>query len=372
MRRLTQSLLHALRPRGTPYFVYDTQTQGFGVEVRPSGSVSFIASVRVPRSPIRRRVLGHPPHIGLEDARTRAVQYITDLKAGKNSLSGDASPTLGSLFEDLLANRRLKPATARDDCSTVHLCFPDWIDQPIACINRARVEHRFRRVNSQRGKTSAVKAFRVLSTLCNDAIASELIESNPVQVLALKRIDRTVQPRTRHLPLELIWAWVFAVESLRNLNRGVAGDYLLLLLHTGLRKNEGLGLRWDDVNLLAKWFVVRDTKNHLNHCVPIADTVLELFERRLADRSNEWGFSNRRGDGHLVEPRKTVDWVGRIIDFTWTLHDLRRTFSTLAFSVGLDELTVSRMLNHKTKSVTSSYIQTTAESLREPFQAGHK
>lgn len=276
-------------------------------------------------------MLGRHPYIGLEDARARAVQYITELKAGKNPSPGGDAPALGSLFEDLLANRRLKPATAKDYRSTVNLCFPDWIDQPIANINRARVERRFRQVSSQRGK-----AFRVLSTLCNDTIASELIESNPLQVLALKRIDRTVKPRTRHLPLELIWAWVFAVESLRNLNRGVAGDYLLLLLHTELRKNEGLSLRWDDVNLLGKWFVVRDTKNRLDHCVPIADTVLELFERRLADRRNDWGCSPTGAETAIWSSRARRSIGCRIIDFTWTLHDLRRTFSTLAFGAGLD------------------------------------
>jgi integrase len=55
------------------------------------------------------------------------------------------------------------------------------------------------------------------------------------------------------------------------------------------------------------------------------------------------------------------------IDFT--LHDLRRTFSTIAESLDIPAYAIKRLLNHKMPSdVTAGYIVMDVERLREPMQ----
>ena len=53
-----------------------------------------------------------------------------------------------------------------------------------------------------------------------------------------------------------------------------------------------------------------------------------------------------------------------------TCHDLRRTFATIAESMGLSAYAIKQALNHRTSAsdVTAGYVQVTPERLRDPMQ----
>lgn len=73
--------------------------------------------------------------------------------------------------------------------------------------------------------------------------------------------------------------------------------------------------------------------------------------------------------GYNVEPRKVMK---KIIDQSgaiFTLHDLRRTFITIAESLDIPVYALKRLLNHKmTQDVTAGYIVMDVERLRQPMQ----
>jgi integrase len=53
----------------------------------------------------------------------------------------------------------------------------------------------------------------------------------------------------------------------------------------------------------------------------------------------------------------------------FTLHDLRRTFATIADSLDLSAYALKRLLNHKMgNDVTAGYIMRDVERLRKPMQ----
>lgn len=60
-------------------------------------------------------------------------------------------------------------------------------------------------------------------------------------------------------------------------------DYFLLLLFTGLRKQEAIELTWDRVDLKEKTITINDTKNHQSHVLPLSDFLFNLFENRKAE-----------------------------------------------------------------------------------------
>ena len=54
---------------------------------------------------------------------------------------------------------------------------------------------------------------------------------------------------------------------------------------------------------------------------------------------------------------------------SFTVHDLRRTFITIAESLDISAYSLKRLLNHKmTNDVTAGYIITDVERLRAPMQ----
>ena len=72
---------------------------------------------------------------------------------------------------------------------------------------------------------------------------------------------------------------------------------------------------------------------------------------------------------YLIEPRKQMTKVMIASGIEFTLHDLRRTFITVAESLDISVYAVKRLVNHKmSNDVTAGYIIADVERLREPMQ----
>ena len=137
---------------------------------------------------------------------------------------------------------------------------------------------------------------------------------------------------------------------------GLARDYLQLVLLTGLRRSEVLGLRWEDVDLVGRTLTVKDTKNHRDHPLPLPDYLAGLLERMPRHGANV--FEGSRG---LSSARRS--------GVPFCIHDLRRTFATIADSLDIPGYAVKALLNHKGGSdVTAGYVVASVERLREPMQ----
>ncbi len=136
--------------------------------------------------------------------------------------------------------------------------------------------------------------------------------------------------------------------------------YPLLVLFTELRKEEASRLAWENVDLLDKTLIVHDTKNHQDHTLPLSDFLLEPLHRRKAGAVNEYV---------IVEQRKQMDRITFESGVKFTIHDLRRTFITIAESLDISAYALKRLLNHKMgNDITAGYIIIDAERLRIPMQ----
>lgn len=76
------------------------------------------------------------------------------------------------------------------------------------------------------------------------------------------------------------------LDDSRIRTREMVRDYLLLVLFTGLRKEEAAQLTWNNVDLKARTLTVIDTKNHLDHTLPLSDFLFELLLRRREGAMN--------------------------------------------------------------------------------------
>ena len=67
-------------------------------------------------------------------------------------------------------------------------------------------------------------------------------------------------------------------------------------------------------------------------------------------------------------PKKHIDAISGKINLSFSSHDCRRTFATLAEACGLPTTMIKRMLDHVTDSdVTGGYIITEQDTLRKAF-----
>jgi integrase len=136
----------------------------------------------------------------------------------------------------------------------------------------------------------------------------------------------------------------------------VLGCYVGLLGETGLRKAEGLNLKWDYVDLNNRVLTVAASKSGKTRRVPLSDYALQLFgklhrvcafvfvwpdtKQPLRD-PRYWFFKGRSKAG--------LGWVG--------FHDFRHFRATRWIMNGVDIRTVQGLLGHSNIQTTERYVK---------------
>lgn len=105
------------------------------------------------------------------------------------------------------------------------------------------------------------------------------------------------------------------------------------MLFTGLRRNEAATLMWTDIDFASKVLTVRAeiAKNGNELRLPLSNYLDELLQKRFCGRGDSvYVFPGRNKKAHLVDSKYVIEGVAKTADCPFTLHDLRRTFLTVA------------------------------------------
>lgn len=382
-------------------FIRDTQLSGMALRITAAGAKSFIVEVWI-NGRSRRETIGRADRLELKDARRLAKAKIGTYAQGVDSVARKRSErarsiTLGEVFTQYLAGRKLAAKSVKDYRWIVGELLRDWKGRPVASITRDMAQRAHARITRESGPATANKALRVARALLNYAAATledehgnAIITDNPVTRLSATKAWNRVDRRRTLLRAHELPAWWSAVEALaddprdegghllldgegRQIRKGrkaeVVRDYLQFLILTGLRREEATRLRWADVSLAGGYFTIPETKNHEPHTLPLSDYLKAMLERRKKEATNTYVFPGEGKAGHLVEPRKQMAKVTKASGIAFTLHDLRRTFVTLAEGLDIPAYALKRLLNHKGGAdVTAGYIVVDTERLRVPMQ----
>jgi integrase len=388
---------------------HDTEVPGLQLRVTDRGIKSFCVFRRSRRGAPERITIGRFPTLSVERARVQARRYLADLSQGISIAARQRSQalesrTLDEVHREYLTSRgvtivvvarkdgtpiekaalsptaKLKASTARDYLAAMSKKFADWRGKPMTSITRDMIEARHLAL-TERSPAEANRAMRYLRALFvfasdyRDSAGQPLIPDNPVRRLSAKRLWNRVERRTRYVEPDQLAAWWTAVQSLKNEpqypSREVLRDYLLLLLFTGLRRNEALCLRWENVNLQRGTLRVVDTKNRSDHVLPMGRYLLDLMRRRGRESDSDWVFANPLTGGRITDPHRQIVNVVAMSGVPFSPHDLRRTFASIVSRLGdrLSYYTTKRLLNHRTSDVTQGYVQFDLEQLRSAMQA---
>lgn len=160
---------------------------------------------------------------------------------------------------------------------------------------------------------------------------------------------------------------------------------IVLLMHTGLRRSELLGLQWADLDFEKKLIhvqrAVTQTKGGILidkpktatsvRYIPISDFLVSML--RKMKHSGLYVISGKSPN----EPMKPHTYADHFSDFMkrmqketglpiLTPHELRHTFGTLLRENDVDIYTIQKVLGHSDITVTSSiYVHNDIEVLRK-------
>lgn len=356
---------------------WDTQLPRFGVRVGSGGTKTFLVEKRV-NGRTKRMTIGRYGELTVEQARKEAMKLLGEVAKGNDPIAQRKAKaakgvTLEQAFQAYLQSRKdLKKGTVNNYTKCINGCFADWKSKRLVDISKDMVQARHRELGS-RAPQRANNAMRVLRAIFNhsmhayeDAKGRPYITVNPVSRLSQAREWYPTVRRQTVLKVHDVKAWYDATGELEN---DAARDLLRLVLFTGLRKMEAATLRWSDIDLKAKTLTVPDTKNRTPHTLPLTDYLYELLETRANQAQCDWVFPSTLTDGHIKEPRGSISQVIEKSGVHFTLHDLRRTFITVAESLDISAYSLKRLANHRmANDITASYIITDVERLRSPME----
>jgi len=358
-------------------FYRDSATPGFGLRVTSGGAKSFIVEKRI-QGKVKRVTLGKYDNLSVEQARNAAIRFLGEVATGKNPIAAKQNrrirnTTLLEAFEDYLLTRKdLKPSTIHDYRRSINGPFLMWQTKPLTAITKDMVQLRHAALG-KRSKARANNAMRVLRAVFNHAIAQyednyghQVVLSNPVDRLSQARVWYKLDRRQTFIKPHELPDWFAATMQLKNEN---TRHYLYLLLFTGLRRSQASRIQWDDIDFEGRTLTIKETKNHQVQVLPLSDFLYELLKKRYEVKESNYIFPSDSDRGYLVEPRTAVKRVSEFSGVTFTLHDLRRTFITIAESLDIPAYALKRLLNHKDPNdVTDDYIVSNIDRVREPMQ----
>ncbi|MEM9781026.1 MAG: tyrosine-type recombinase/integrase [Pseudomonadota bacterium] len=338
--RLTDLQIRKLRPpeRGQRTH-YDEALRGFGVRVSQGGSKSFVVMFGRDR---RLRTIGRYPEMSLADARIEAKRVQADMALDLVT-APVAVPQIS--FHDarerflLDCDGRTRPRTVFEyrRLLTRHFHY----EKDIAELTRADIMGVIDRL--KRTPSEQKHAFVAIRTMVNWCRKRGWLEASPVPTLTFATAERSRVLSDEELRRVWLRAAAFGYPF---------GPIIQLLILTGQRRSEVGGLRrsWieDDLLILPASF----TKNRREHIVPLGPmaraVIAELPESGdllFPARGREdvafsgWSKSKRAFD-------KPLEIEG------YTLHDLRRTYSSTMARLGTPIHVTEKLLNHVSGTIS--------------------
>ena len=343
---------------------------GLGVRVRPTGGRSYVLledaggrSRRVSLGPVSLKTV----------AEARRECHARKAEPEAAGAPRRAAPLFRDFVEGAWKEAHFegyKPSTRKGVRSVLdRQLLPAFGSKPLDRIVPEQIGRWFDRF-SRTAPGNANHALDLLRGIMNFAIARGHLETDPAR--AVERNPRQVL--TRFLSREEIARLHRVLDSQTRDSRREQADIVRLLLLTGCRRSEIVGLRWSEVD--RDRLVFADSKTG-PRIVPLNTQARRILERRPRGTS-PFVFPSPR-DHARPRSRNLAFWYrarreAGIEDVR--LHDLRHTHASHAVMNGVPVPVVARLLGHSDVRTTLRYahlgdreIEAAAERIGQAIKA---
>ncbi|MBV9556709.1 MAG: tyrosine-type recombinase/integrase [Pseudolabrys sp.] len=398
-QRLTKRLIETFKAREREFTVWDDNVAGFGVRVRPSGSMSYVVVYRAGPgrgAPSRRFTIAAIGKITPEYARSRAKAILGFVAHGQDpageKTSERAAPTVAELadrfisehiepkrkistaqhYRDIL-NRVVKPAfgsmkadkLSRQQIGQFHSSLVDTPYQANRVLGIIGSMYSFAERNGiiAEGINPARKIYkfkeerreRFLNSDELERLGAAIVEAETTGIPWL--VDPT-KVTAKHLPNP--------VHRFTKINQFAAAA-LRLLLFTGCRRGEILHLKWEHVDLERGLLFLADSKTGrktviLNGpAIEVLNGLARMGPYVVAGDDPEKPRPDLHRAWRAITKRACLTGV--------RLHDLRHTYASFGAGGGLGLPIIGRLLGHTQPSTTARYAHLDNDPLRRASEA---
>ncbi|EGR4491741.1 site-specific integrase [Vibrio cholerae] len=331
----------------------------------------------------REATLGQYPSMTLAEARLESSKMQLQLQQGEDPLAIRAIETIpeiqnvSQLFQDWYAkdlSRRLKHPNIPKRVFTKEIA-PVIGQLSIQAVRPTHVREVLERIRESNRPTIANDTLMYMKQLFRHAIKLDLTLNNPAAAFTVDDAGGVESSRDRMLSKEEIH-YAFSVFH-THINSFGRDNYLAccLFLVLGVRKSELCEAMWREMDLTTGvWDLPKErSKTGVPISIPLPRQAIAWFNelqiracgspyvfpaRRASHRPHMGPDTLNRAISKLFgrEPgrkKQPPNKMGKLEHFT--VHDLRRTFRSLAASLGIAGNVAERCLNHKLKGVEGIY-----------------
>jgi integrase len=370
---LTKRMIDSTAPRADDVFRWDDEVRGFGVRVRPNGLKVYVLQYRNAGGRSRRVTLGHHGPLTAEAARQLALAHRARIAAGADPAAERAERRASETF-DAFAKRYLTQhaephkkaaSVANDRMMLTHHILPAIGSVQVAAVTRSDVTKLH-----QSMRATPYLANRCLALISAMLHLAERWGVRPDGSNPCRHVQKYPEHRRQRFlssaELGRLGKVLTAVER-ENVEHPSVVPAVRLLLLTGARRGEVLGLRWHHVNWERQCLDLPDSKTgpktvHLN---PPALEVLSTLADRRKDGAR-WVLPGRETGKPLVGlPHAWQRIRNRAGLDDVRLHDLRHSFASVAAAQHTSLPIIGALLGHTQPSTTARYAHLAADPLKE-------
>lgn len=362
--KLSPDLIKELRPPADRHeaFVWDTEVKGWGVRILRSGTVSWVTQCRVRGQPISKRgTFGRVGRLPFTLARERAKHILALADLGRDwyeeqkaeaaaaaQATNSADASLGAKLEAYLADAEVKRLRTYDTAERyLRKVWAPLHGHSAETVTSKDITRELERVAVDQGIVAANRARSRLSTAFAWLLETHRLERDDNPVARARRWkERGRRNRAPSLEeLGRIW------EACGEVYPDTFGAVVRLLILTGARKSEIALLARSEVDLDRAEIVLPPArvKTGEAHLIPLSRPAVRIL-RGLPERRSARIFPIVS----WARCKTKLDEVSGVIG--WTVHDLRRSFSSLARDeLNADGEVVELALGHLPAGVRGRY-----------------
>jgi integrase len=343
---------------------YDSEHPGFGLRVTKAGTKAFILNFHVNKRE-RRITIGKWPAWSAAAAREKARELRRLVDQGIDPLDERIerreAPTVGDLWLEYekVHFPTLSPRSQTDQKGMwANHILPELYPIPLRELSSRQIDRLHAKI-SEGTPTRANRVLEVLRKAINLAIRWEWIEKNPAD--GFRR--NSEHAREKYLTTEE-YERVFA--ALENMKNQKAANAVRLLILTGARRGEVLGLEWEDLDLdIGIWNrPPHKSKDRKKKRVPLSNEALLLLLSMRETAGSRFLFPTSTGT-HMSDLNRPWRWLRSEVELPdLRIHDLRHSFASILVSSGETLETIGKLLGHSQHQTTMRYAHLMDDPLR--------
>ena len=347
--------------------IADTVRTGLRLRVASTGRKSWVFEKRVKNGPKRKITLGTYPALSLANARKRANEIEVEAQQGidrvevakEERLAKEAAKAalvpVREVLEAYNALHLSKLGRGEERLRQLEQSLEAQLEQPMESLSTSLLQS-IVDGHMKRGKVTMANRIRA-ALLAFTAWAAQRGYTTSDPGLKVAKPSRE-KPRERCPSIEEVRAIYAACGGMGP----IFGPLFKLLVLTGQRRGEILGLRWEQVDFDARRIIkpASETKNGKAHTTHLAAPALAILEELRSNREGASQFVfTTTGDTPVSAVSKAKARLDKALgsDFEpWRLHDLRTSLATALADAGTPEAVVDRILNHSASGSAPSAV----------------